>query len=57
MDHINENSSTIVTGEGVVTTTIRGRAGEGAVRKAEVIQSKEVTENLGLSFNEQGEEI
>ena len=57
MDCANKIASTIATCEVILTTAIRGRAREGAVRKAEVIQSQEVTDSIGLSFNEQGEEI
>ena len=53
----NKIAFTIITCEVILTTAIRGRAREGAVRKAEVIQGKEVTHSIGLSFNEQGEEI
>ena len=56
-DCTNKIAFTIVTCEVILTTAIRGRAREGAVRKAEVVQSKQVTNSIGLSFNEQGEEI
>ena len=57
MDCTNRIASTIVTCEVILTTAVRGRAREGAVRKAKVIQSKEVTDSIGPSFDEQGEEI
>ena len=57
MDCTNRIASTIVTCEVILTTAVRGRAREGAVRKAKVIQSKEVTDSIRPSFNEQGEEI
>ena len=57
MDCTNKIAFTIVTCEVILTTAIRGRAREGAVRKAEVIQGKEVPDSIGMSFNEQGEEI
>ena len=53
----NKISSTIVTLEVIFTTTIWSWLREGAVRKAEVIESKEVTDSIGPSFNKQGEEI
>ena len=57
MDCTNKIAFTIVTCEVILTTAIRGRAREVAVRKAEVVQGKEVPHSIGLSFNEQGEEI